>query len=244
MNGVSLGAAGSLLLFVAALGCGGHSAHDADDDGAGANAGDAAGTGGGVVANGGAAANGGSSTSGNGGSSGRSGPPTPAAVGLSISLSPAESTTVDFGPRSCPVGSTGILTYALGTPAPGGTLASGTSGATVSCTVTASGMVSAEVSGYDSATNERVALNFSAQLDQSANPMGLGSLQFYSPDTSALHVDTHFPACTVGPITTLKQGAVLAGFSCPILVADDDPMLGCAAEGTLALEYCLTGEAN
>jgi hypothetical protein len=171
-----------------------------------------------------------------------SSPPTPAAVGLSLSLSEPESTTLDFGGRTCPAGGTGEFTYTLGAPRPLGTVASGTMGTSVTCTVTATGRVSAEVSGYDSRTMLRLSLNFAGTLDKSTSAMSTAALQFYSPETNALYVAAPFPECTVGPITTLTKGAVLTDFSCPLLVANDDAMTGCAAQGTLALEYCLTGE--
>jgi hypothetical protein len=169
--------------------------------------------------------------------------PTPAAVGLSISLSPPEELpTVDIGGRTCPAGASGAATYTLGKPAPGGTIADGTDGVTVDCTVRADGSVSASVSGYDSERRERISLSFAGALGPSSVTGPTAVFQFYAPETLALHTGSPFPNCSVGPITTLKAGAVLADFSCPIIVASDDSTSGCAVHGTLAFEYCQTGE--
>lgn len=239
MNGAWLGVASSVLAGLVAVGCGGNSRHDLSDD---------AGTGG-MTASGGSGGSGqggsgGSHPQSTGGSSGTGGPPTPAAVGFSISLSPPQQGTIDadIGSRACPAGASGARDYTLGKPAPGGTIADGTAGVSVACEVTAMGDVDAEVSGYDSATNERLAFNFAGKLDRSSGATSYAVLQFYSPQTLALHTGTPFPECTVGPITTLKSGAVLSDFSCPILIASDDTTSGCAVHGTLALEYCTTGQ--
>jgi len=181
---------------------------------------------------------------GTGGTGGTGGPATPAAVGLSISLSPPQQAAIDadIGSRACPAGASGTATYTLGQPAPGKTLPDGTAEVGVDCTVRADGSFSAEVSGYDSATKQRIALNFSGKIDTSSGAKSSAALQFYSPQTLALHTADPFPDCTIGAVTTLKKGALLADFSCPIIVASDDSTSGCAVHGTFAVEYCKTGE--
>jgi hypothetical protein len=239
MNGVWSGLASGVLVGVVAVGCGGNSTHDGSDD---------AGMGG-VSASGGTGGSGGTGTGGSGGTSaggsgGTGGPPTPAAVGLSISLSEPQQASIDadIGSRTCSAGATGAATYTLGKPAPGETLADGTANVSVDCTVRADGSFSAEVSGYDSTTKERIALNFSGRIDASSSAKPNAAFQFYSPQTLALHTAAPFPDCTVGPVTTLRVGALLADFSCPIIIASDDTTSGCAVHGTLALEYCKSGE--
>jgi len=40
----------------------------------------------------------------------------------------------------------------------------------------------------------------------------------------------------------LKSGAMLADFTCKLLVSPDDPTVGCTAHGTLGVEYCQTDD--
>lgn len=207
-------------LAVFAVACGGHSSHADDDDPRGGGGGTALGDGTGGTGNGNA--------------------PTPAAIGLSLTLSPPQALpTVDINGRSCTAGGTGEQTYTIGAPAPNRTLENGTDGATVNCTVRADGSFTLEAAGVDSTTKQRLALNFAGSAE--SQTASTGSIQFYSPDTGALYTTSPYPDCTVGPATIVKTGALLTDFSCPIIVAED-PSSGCAAKGTLAVEYCRTGE--
>jgi len=204
----------AVLALATAAGCGGSSSDEADDDSAG---------------KGGSSGSGGSS-----GTGGTGGIETPAASGLSISLSP---TGADQGSRSCPAGATGAFTYAIGQPAPNKTIANGVDGVSVSCTVTASGTVDGTVDGPDTYSKQAIAFNALSMVTDKTKPTP-ATVSFYTAETHTLQVLDGMPDCTLDPIVTLKTGAILADFSCPLLGAVDDPSIGCKAVGTLAFEYC------
>jgi len=172
-------------------------------------------------------------------------PPTPAAMGISINLTPASATEVpgvDIQGRSCTAMGTGSATYSIGQPSPNKTIENGKGGVTVECTVRGDGSFSAAASGLDAFTKQRLSLNVSGRItDSAAKVAGTGGFQFYTPDTAALYTRAPYPDCTFGPVTTLKKGAILADIVCPIIVGED-PSNGCKAKGTIAFEYCKTGE--
>lgn len=174
-------------------------------------------------------------------------PPTPAAMGISINLGKpmqADLPNNDIGSRSCPADN-GAATYIIGQPAANKTVENGKGGVKVTCQVRGDGTFSAEAAGFDGYTQQRISMNISGRITDkgSATAAGTGAMQFYTPSTAALHTDTQkFPGCTFGPVTTLKKGAILTDIMCPILVADDDPSAGCKVKGTIAFEYCTTGE--
>lgn len=218
------------LLGLATLACGGHSSHTGDDDPLHERGGGASGETGGGGGTGGGGMGGSSSTP----------PPTPAAIGLTLTLSPPEPvTTVDISGRSCTAGGVGTSTYTIGKPAANGTIENGTDGVMVDCTVRADGSFALEAAGSDTETKQRLSLSVTGTAERSATSSG--SLQVYTPDTLALGTGSPFPDCTLGPATIVKLGALLTDFSCPIVVGDD-PSAGCAAKGTIAVEYCKTGE--
>lgn len=173
-------------------------------------------------------------------------PPTPAAMGISINLTPpsaTEVTTVDISGRSCTAEGSGSATYSIGQPSPNKTIENGKGGVTVDCTVRADGSFSAEAAGLETITKQRLSLNVSGRITNAAaqKDAGTGAFQFYTPGTGALYTTSPYPDCTFGPVTTLKKGAILADINCPIIIGEN-PQDGCKAKGTIAFEYCKTGE--
>jgi hypothetical protein len=173
-------------------------------------------------------------------------PPTPAAMGISLNLSPPMQADVpdhDIGSRSCTAGGTGAATFIIGQPAPNKTIEDGKGGVTVDCTVRGDGTFDASAAGDDGYSKKRLSMSISGRIgDKNAKVAGTGLLQFASPDTGPLHTSTPFPDCTFGPVTTLKKGAILTDINCPIIIATDDTAGGCKVHGTVAFEYCKTGE--
>jgi hypothetical protein len=172
-------------------------------------------------------------------------PPTPAAMGISLSLSAPLTTEVsNVGSRSCPAGGSGAFTYTIGQPLPNKTIEDGTDNVKVDCTVRGDNSFSAQASGLDGHTKEILSMNVSGRItDKNSATANMGQLTFYTPNTLALQTQTsQYPGCTFGPVTTLKKGAILTEIKCPIIVALDDSTSGCRAEGTIAFEYCKTGE--
>ena len=173
-------------------------------------------------------------------------PPTPAAMGISINLTPPSQsevgTDVDISGKSCAAEGSGSATYSVGQPAPNKTIENGKGGVTVDCTVRGDGSFTAAAAGLETITKQRISLNVSGVIsDASAKVAGTGALQFYTPGTGALYTRSPFPDCTFGPVTTMKKGALLADITCPIIVGEN-PQDGCRAKGTIAFEYCKTGE--
>lgn len=170
-------------------------------------------------------------------------PPTPAAVGLSLTLGKADPAKVDVGSRACHAGTAGGFTYAIGAPNPGRTIEDGTGGVSVTCLVKADGTFSASGSGTDSNGKKPISFTFSGRITDKNNATmaGTGSMTFFTPDTLALGTDG-FPGCTMGPVITLKKGALLTDIDCPLIGSTDDTTSGCKAYGTIAFEYCQTGE--
>jgi len=166
---------------------------------------------------------------------------TPAASGVSLALSPV--LTPNSG-RLCNAGTTGAFTYQIGEPAPGKTIESGMQGVVVSCAVEidAAGntQLNATISGVDANGHKPMALSVTSQID-AGDAMPSATLTFISPDVGSLTTLTDYPACTLGPITVLKSGAILADMDCPVVGSLDDASSGCRAHGTIAFEYCATG---
>jgi len=170
-------------------------------------------------------------------------------MGISINLSDPSATdvpNVDISGRSCTAGESGAATYVIGLPAANKTVENGKGGVKVTCTVRGDGSFAAEAAGLDGYTKQRLSMNISGRITDrtpNAKAAGTGPMQFYTPVTSALFTNfPMFPECTFGPVTTLKKGAILTDITCPILVADNDASSGCKVKGTVAFEYCLTGE--
>jgi hypothetical protein len=219
-------------------------ASTADDDSSTGGAG-------GVSGAGGSGATGGTGGSqGLGGSGGTDGSdassPTPPAVGFKLTLSQPSPTVTDGGPLTCPAGVVNTNAYAIGAPAPGLTIADGTNGVSVTCFVGlgpdgTSMTVIGNMSGPENTSAQPISLNVSSMqiVSRDAAP---AQISFSAPDVPRLSTLMNLPACTLGPFGTLKNGAMLADFDCPALGTEDDATIGCAAHGTLALEYCMTGE--
>src|SRR3954471_22910547 len=214
-------AALAVALLLAAFGCG--SATAAGDD-------DTAGTGG-ASASGGTGATGGTSgTQGLGGSGGSGasggsggGMASPPATGFSITLTEPVVTDADAGVRTCNVGPSGSLSYAIGTPAPGGTVPDGTNGVAVNCSVAlasdgTSMAVVASLGGPDATTSEALSFSVESPMIQSRDSAP-AFITFKSEAAGSLSaVDD----CMLGPFATLKTGAMLADFTCKLLVSPDD----------------------
>jgi hypothetical protein len=171
-------------------------------------------------------------------------PPTPAAVGLSLSLGPP---AAEFaGSRACHAGTTSGFTYVLGAPNPGRTIEDGKNGVTVSCLVRGDGGFSMSGSGTDANGKKPISFSFSGSIkDKTApanNTVNTGQMTFFSPDTLAMGSLAGTPNCSYGPVQTLKKGAILTDVDCPIIGAIDDTTSGCKVHGTIAFEYCKTGE--
>jgi hypothetical protein len=174
-------------------------------------------------------------------------PPTPAAMGISLNLAKPSKDDLpnnDPGTRQCPAGESGAATFIIGQPAANKTVENGKGGVKVECLVRGDGSFSAQAAGLDGYTGQRISMNIGGRITNAAAKIaGTGAMQFYTPNTTAIHTDlSKFPECTFGPVTTLKKGAILTDIMCPILVSDDDPSVGCKVKGTIAFEYCKTGE--
>jgi len=205
--------------LVAVTGCGGDSKHSAADDDAGT---------GGTGATGGTSATGGStSTGGTGGSP----PLTPAAAAFKLSLQPGS-----LSSRRCP----GSFTFSIGEPRPGGTIADRDGDTGVTCTVTPGGVVHAVIGGADTKTRETVGISVDAVVTRDASTVS--AVSFFSLQTLTLQTLAGFPGCTVGTVTVAKAGAVLFDLDCPVLASPDNDTTACAAQGTVAFEYCATEE--
>jgi hypothetical protein len=235
-----------LLWGIAIALVGGTSACDSSavDEGGGSG-----GTAGGSSGSGGTGATGGTSSQGLGGTGGTGGsvPNPPAAAGLTITVTqPSETEVPGLGTRSCIVASTGYIMYAIGVPAPGGTVPDGTGDVQVSCTVGlnsdgATMSVYANVSGSDANYMEPISLEVTSPTIHSRDPAP-AVISFGSSDNGQLVPLDGLPGCTLGPFGTLKNGAMLADFTCPLLGSPDDASVGCRVNGTLGVEYCQTSD--
>lgn len=183
-------------------------------------------------------------------------PPTPPRGSVQIRLFPPSLAVPNIGTRTnCTAGSTGTYTYFLGKQSAAldldkvhnGLMEHG-HGINVSCTVKALGggrySVNASLSGVDS-NNRKVATSFT--LNGTLHPMSapadnVGQVAFYSPDTTNLRTISDLPACKIGPVATVKDGALLAHFSCDAIADSSDTIKGCAADGYIAIERCRTGK--
>lgn len=168
-------------------------------------------------------------------------PPTPAAGGVVAQLSPPSSDIAQG--RGCNAGTNGAFTYMIGQPDPGKTIEDGTKGVHVSCTIKADGAFDASIKGTDSNGKKPVSFSFTGTVKDKATPASNPStMSFFSPDTSGLYTLDGFPACTVGPVVTYKAGAMLTDIDCPLIGSPQDSVSGCKVHGTIAFEYCKTGE--
>jgi hypothetical protein len=168
-------------------------------------------------------------------------PPTPAAGGVAVMLSPPAS-SISMG-RGCNAGTTGGFTYIIGQPNPGKTIEDGTKGVNVSCTIKANGDFDASIKGTDGNGKKPVSFSFTGIIkDRDVPASNLSAMTFFSPDTGQMNTLANFPACTIGPVVTYKPGAMLTDVDCPLIGVTDDSVSGCKVHGTIAFEYCKTGE--
>lgn len=169
--------------------------------------------------------------------------PTPAAMGFSITLRPPNKNLPGLGSRSCTAGTSSAFTYEVGSPNPGGTIENGKNDVTVDCIVRANKTFTVNGSGNDKnrgiPVNVKINGSVKDEMNYAANQ---ASMAFFSSDTLQLVTLDGFPECTVGPITTLKKGAILADIDCPLIGGAEETSSGCEVHGTFAFEYCKTGE--
>jgi hypothetical protein len=144
----------------------------------------------------------------------------------------------------------GSRVYQVGQPNGDGTVENGTAGIELSCFVTESGQFSIDLF----ARNQAVGLpgDFGINLDaviqsETDAAQNTGLVEFFDPDAGTMQAGGTAPLCTFGPPSAgggiiLKAGALLVGFTCPLLATPESPTEGCRAEGTVAVEFCETGE--
>lgn len=171
-------------------------------------------------------------------------PPTPSATGFTLNLTqPSRTEVPDLGSRQCSAGSTGNHTYSIGQPAANKTIEDGKNGVVVDCTVRGDGSFFATASGYDNIGKEKLSLSVSGRItDKASTTANVGSMSFYTPSTLALETHAPFPQCTFGPVPTLKKGAILMDVKCPVIIGTNESSSGCRVDGTIAFEFCKTGE--
>ncbi len=171
-------------------------------------------------------------------------PPTPSATGFTLNLTqPSRTEVPDLGSRACSAGATGNHTYSIGQPQANKTIEDGKNGVVVDCTVRGDGSFVAKANGYDNIGKEKLSLVVSGRItDKASTTANTGSLSFYTPSTLALETHQPFPGCTFGPVPTLKKGAILMDVKCPVIVGTSESSSGCRVDGTIAFEYCKTGE--
>jgi hypothetical protein len=171
--------------------------------------------------------------------------PTPAAVGISISLRPPDKNLPNLGGRSCTAGSSGAFTYIIGQPAAGHTIENGKKNVSITCQVQANGTFTANMTGNDENGHDFINFIMNGRITDKTATTNQGAVSFNTPKTGALYDDTSkFPPCTFGPASTLKPGALLTDFDCPIISGLEDTTSGCAAHGSIAIEYCKTGQES
>jgi hypothetical protein len=169
-------------------------------------------------------------------------PPTPPAAGVSMSLSPPSKMYTDT--RSCNAGTVGSFTYQIGQPDPGKTIENGKQGVKVDCLVKSDGSFNATISGADENGHKPASFSFTGRIaDANQTASNTGQMTQISPDTGPQTSQVMgSPGCTFGPVGTLKKGAILTDVDCPLIGSIDDNSSGCSVHGTIAFEYCKTGD--
>jgi hypothetical protein len=177
-------------------------------------------------------------------------PPQPAAIGVQVSLQTALAQDNPQG-RQCQVQPNGSRSYVIGRPDGDHTVEDGKSNVELTCTIRESGEVKIDLF----APNQAVGLpgNFSFNLNAGVASLtdatqNTGTLGFFDPDAGRMNTPAT-PLCTLAPPTaggqiTREPGAMIAAFTCPILISPENPGEGCRATGTFAVEYCKTGEED
>jgi hypothetical protein len=168
-------------------------------------------------------------------------PPTPAAAGVSVTLSQPDPAIA--GDRACTAGTVGTFTYQIGEPDPGKTIEDGKDGVKVTCLVKSDHNFNLSISGTDSNGHKPASFSFTGVVhDQNTPASNPGSMSSISPDTGQLVTLPDGPGCTFGPVGTLKPGAILTDVDCPLIGDTSENANGCKVHGTIAFEYCKTGD--
>jgi hypothetical protein len=169
-------------------------------------------------------------------------PPTPPAAGVSISLTPPNKMYTTT--RSCNAGTVGSFTYQIGQPVAGQTIENGKQGVSVDCLVKSDGSFNATISGADQNGHKPASFSFTGKIaDKTQTLANTGQMTQISPDTGPQTSSVMgSPGCTFGPVVTLKKGALLTDVDCPLIGSIDDNSSGCSVHGTVAFEYCKTGD--
>jgi len=158
-----------------------------------------------------------------------------------MSLGPPDKTYTTT--RSCYAGTSGAFTYRIGQPVAGQTIENGKQGVAVECLVRADGSFNATISGADENGHKPASFSFTGKIaDKNQTASNIGQMTSISPDTGPMANLTGGPNCTFGPVVTLKKGALLTDVDCPLIGVSDDISSGCSVHGTIAFEYCKTGD--
>src|SRR5689334_22871305 len=96
-------------------------------------------------------------------------PPSPAAGGVSISLSPPSKMYTQT--RSCNAGTNSAFTYKIGDPNPGGTIEDGKQNVKVECLVKADGSFNARIGGTDMNGGKPASFSFTGAIKDPKNAM-------------------------------------------------------------------------
>jgi hypothetical protein len=92
-------------------------------------------------------------------------------------------------------------------------------------------------------------VNLSARVTSKTEAtQNTGSLAFFDSGAGNMATPTS-PLCTLGIPAgqqgiTKEPGALFATLTCPLIISVDGPGDGCRVSGTIAIEYCKTGEED
>lgn len=150
--------------------------------------------------------------------------------------------------RTCKVQPNGSRSYQIGQPHGAGTIADGTDGVELACTVTESGQLSVDLGAQNQAVGLPgvFGMTFDGVIGSTTDrTQNSATLAFFDSEAGNLLTEASGPLCTFSAAdgaTTITHlpGALLAAFTCPLLAAPDAVNDGCRATGTIALEYCET----
>jgi hypothetical protein len=142
---------------------------------------------------------------------------------------------------------TGGMIVDVDSPTPtdfGSTLADGVADTQISCSVTAGGAITAVGSGIDpiiTPPNGNINFTISGTAAQNGTAQtNTFDLELYTPVTIGLASSQTLPGCSFTAVHQQDPGALWADFTCPALVAEGNPAVGCQANGTIVIEYCET----
>jgi len=189
-------------------------------------------------------------------------PARPARVGLYVMIRSPDSTVPEVAGRSCPASSGvewdigksrrdangNLIVDSPNSMNFGDTLEDGQGNARVTCTVRKSGAFISDIGGKDPQINEpngKINFRLNGVAKENGTPAtNTATASVYTPMTLDLATNPGFPGCIITTVHEQAPGALWADFSCPALTRSGDPAKACAANGTLVLEYCKTGEEN